>query len=101
MRGQKSKQLYLLSQHFKNFNSCGPDKVIWQQFWSKLFISRQVWKTAILEWGKASCFTPKIRTYEEIEADISIFLGYSVLCKALAWFCSILIFNLQFVYSFF
>ena len=48
--------------------------------------------------GKHSCFTPKLRTYEEIEVDISIFLGYSVLCKALVWFCSILIFSLQFFF---
>ena len=30
--------------------------------------------------GKDSCLTPKRQTSEEIERDISIFLGYSVLC---------------------
>ena len=75
-----------------------------QRSWSKLSISLQVGKVAILDWGKHSCFTIKSITSKEIEVNISIFLDYSVLCwhiiKLLCDFVSVSILNLQFFSSF-
>ena len=67
-------KILILAVQIKSFdNSYDPSYSFHGKFGRQLF-----WNG-----GKHSCFTPKIRTYKEIEADISIFLGYSVLCKAL------------------
>ena len=53
---------------------------MWQHFWSKSSILSQVWKASILGWGEAFLFYTKlVKPLKEIEVEISIFLGYSVL----------------------
>ena len=50
---------------------------MWQYLWSR---ASKVWRAAILDWRKHSCFTIIRQTFKEIKVDISIFLGYSVWC---------------------
>ena len=97
---QKSKQLVLFFHCFGSSNSCVQKKSRDKRFDASSPFYHKFQRQLFWIGGKHSCWTPKRQTFEEIEVDTSIFLGYSFLCwhivKHSCDFVPVWIFNLLF-----